>query len=79
MNIPFNLNKAMAAASILLGDTEHRCMEYIRLLKLLYIADREVLAESDAPLLWKHLGTTRTTTNQTPFLPVHRSFSIVFA
>jgi len=51
MNIPFNLNKAMAAASILLGDTEHRCMEYIRLLKLLYIADREVLAESDAPLL----------------------------
>lgn len=51
MNIPFNLNKAMAAASILLGDAEHRCMEYMRLLKLLYIADREVLSESDAPLL----------------------------
>ena len=51
MNIPFKLNKAMAAASILLGDTEHRCMEYMRLLKLLYIVDREVLAESDAPLL----------------------------
>ena len=51
MNIPLNLSKAMAAASILLGDTEHHCMEYMRLLKLLYIADRTVLAESDAPLL----------------------------
>ena len=51
MNIPFNLDKAMAAASILLGDTEHRCMEYMRLLKLLYVADRTVLAESDGPLL----------------------------
>ena len=51
MNIPFNLDKAMAAASILLGSTEHCCMEYMRLLKLLYIADREVLAESDGPLL----------------------------
>ncbi len=51
MRIPFNLDKAMAAASILLGETEHRCMEYMRLLKLMYIVDREVLAESDAPLL----------------------------
>lgn len=51
MNIPFNLDKAMAAASILLSDTEHQCMEYLRLLKLLYIVDREVLTESDAPLL----------------------------
>jgi uncharacterized phage-associated protein len=55
MKIPFNLEKAMAATSILLGETEHRCMEYLRLLKLLYIADREILAKSDAPLLGSRL------------------------
>ena len=51
MKNSFNIRKAIAATSILLNETQHNCMEYLRLLKLLYIADREILAETDSTLL----------------------------
>ena len=59
MHFPFNLEKAIAAASVLLRDTDHKCMEYLRLLKLLYIADREALRESDAPILGARVAAMR--------------------
>lgn len=45
----FNFEKALQAAAILL-DLDGGRMERIRLLKLLYIADRELLAETGRPL-----------------------------
>jgi uncharacterized phage-associated protein len=45
----FNLDKTLAAAAVLLQE-HHGRMEYFRLLKLLYIADRELLAETGQPL-----------------------------
>jgi uncharacterized phage-associated protein len=45
----FNFEKTLQAAAFLLG-LDGRRMERIRLLKLLYIADRELLAQSGRPL-----------------------------
>ena len=45
MTFRFSFEKSLQAAGVLLGLDGGR-MERIRLLKLLYIADRELLAES---------------------------------
>ena len=45
MQLRFNFEKSLQAAGVLLRLEEGR-MPYMRLLKLLYIADREMLAES---------------------------------
>ena len=45
MTFRFNFEKSLQAAGVLLSLDGHR-MERIRLLKLLYIADRELLAET---------------------------------
>src|SRR5207253_1566731 len=45
----FNFTKSLQATGVLLelhGDS----MEYVRLLKLLHIADREMMAEASAPI-----------------------------
>ena len=49
MQFQFNFDKTMQAAAVLLSLDGDR-MESIRLLKLLYIADREILAETGAPI-----------------------------
>lgn len=49
MHFRFNFEKTMQAAGVLLGLDGDR-MEYMRLLKLLYIADREMLAETGSPI-----------------------------
>ena len=49
MQLRFNFEKSLQAAGVLLQLEEGR-MPYLRLLKLLYIADRELLAESAASL-----------------------------
>jgi uncharacterized phage-associated protein len=51
MSFPFNIEKAIQAASVLLSHHEQKRMEYIRLLKLLYIADRESVAETGRPII----------------------------
>jgi uncharacterized phage-associated protein len=45
----FDFTKTLQAAAVLL-DTDNGQMGYMRLLKLLYIADRELLAETGRPL-----------------------------
>jgi len=49
MYLRFNFEKSLQAAGVLLQLEEGR-MPYIRLLKLLYIADREMLAEAATPI-----------------------------
>jgi uncharacterized phage-associated protein len=49
MHLRFNFEKSLQAAGCLLELHGDR-MEYVRLLKLLYIADREMLAEAGAPI-----------------------------
>jgi uncharacterized phage-associated protein len=49
MHFRFNFEKSLQATGVLLGLDGDR-MEYMRLLKLLYIADREMLAETGAPI-----------------------------
>jgi uncharacterized phage-associated protein len=49
MHFRFNFEKTLQATGVLLGLDGDR-MEYMRLLKLLYIADREMLAETGAPI-----------------------------
>jgi uncharacterized phage-associated protein len=49
MKLRFDFEKSLQAAGVLLHLEEGR-MPYLRLLKLLYIADREMLAESAAPI-----------------------------
>ena len=49
MTFRFHLDKTLQAAGVLLGLDGGR-MGYIRLLKLLYIADRELLVETGRPL-----------------------------
>ena len=51
MFYPFKIEKAIQAAGVLLEQHEHQQMEYIRLLKLLYIADRESVGETGRPIL----------------------------
>lgn len=49
MQLRFNFEKSLQAAGVLLRLEEGR-MPYLRLLELLYIADREMLAESASPI-----------------------------
>ncbi len=49
MQFQFNFEKTVQAAAVLLSLDGDR-MESIRLLKLLYIADQEILAENGAPI-----------------------------
>ena len=49
MNFRFDFEKSLQAAGCLLELHGDR-MEYVRLLKLLYIADREMMAEAGAPI-----------------------------
>ncbi|WP_088255859.1 Panacea domain-containing protein [Fimbriiglobus ruber] len=53
LNYKFNFQKTLQASAVILGD-HHGRMEYIRLLKLLYIADRELLAETGRTLTGDH-------------------------
>ena len=45
MEFRFNFSRTLQSAAILLKLQPNRRMSYLRLLKLLYIADREMLAE----------------------------------
>jgi uncharacterized phage-associated protein len=49
MQLRFNFEKSLQAAGVLLHLEEGR-MPYLRLLKLLYIADREMLASTASPI-----------------------------
>lgn len=48
--IPFNVIKVAQASAVLLKQESRRCMGRMRLLKLLYIADREALAQFRRPI-----------------------------
>lgn len=50
MSFQFSEKKATQAAATLLELTEGSSMSYLKLIKLLYIADRESLRESGAPI-----------------------------
>jgi uncharacterized phage-associated protein len=50
MLIPFHVEKVAQAAAVLLKTEENRRMSRLRLLKLLYVADRERLQESGRPI-----------------------------
>lgn len=50
MLIRFEVPKVIQAAAVLLNTTEGKRMTRLRLLKLLYIADRESLAETEQPI-----------------------------
>lgn len=45
-----DIEKTIQAASVLLEGTEGRSMSYLRLLKLLYLADREMLRRTGLPI-----------------------------
>jgi uncharacterized phage-associated protein len=47
----YPISKAIQAAGVLLEQQSHASMEYIRLLKLLYIADRISLQETGVPIV----------------------------
>jgi len=49
MHFQFRFEKALQAAGVLLERAGGR-MEYLRLLKLLYIADREMIAQELSPI-----------------------------
>lgn len=49
MQVHFNYDKSLEASAYLL-ELEGHSMEYMRLIKLLYIAERELLAQSASPL-----------------------------
>jgi uncharacterized phage-associated protein len=50
MTYRLNINKAIQAAGVLLREEPSRRMSYMRLLKLLYIADRESLKKTGRPI-----------------------------
>lgn len=50
MPFHFDFEKALQAVGVILQNTPGRSMEYLRLLKLLYIADRESLKETGRPI-----------------------------
>src|SRR5438132_11862522 len=50
MHFCFSAKKAMQAASAVLRTEETRRMPYLRLLKLLYIADRESIRDTGRPI-----------------------------
>jgi uncharacterized phage-associated protein len=54
MHFRFHLTKAIQAASVLLEYEKSRRMSSMRLLKLLYVADRESLAETGRPITGDH-------------------------
>lgn len=51
MNFPFKIDKTIQAAGVLLCSERSRQMSYLRLLKLLYIADRESLRKTGRPII----------------------------
>lgn len=51
MTFPFNLRKTIQAVGVVLDADDRRVMDYIRLLKLLYIADREAILETGRPII----------------------------
>jgi len=53
MHLRFNIGKAIQAAYVLL-ELEGGRMSYFRLLKLLYIADRESVQETGLPITFAH-------------------------
>lgn len=56
---PFNPLKTIQAVAFLLRREPARRMNYMRLLKILYLAEREILAESGKPLSGSHVVATR--------------------
>jgi uncharacterized phage-associated protein len=54
MQFRFDFTKALQAAGVLLGAERARQMSYLRLFKLLYIADREMLAATGRPITGDH-------------------------
>ena len=59
MTFPFNLRKTIQAVGVLLDADDRRVMDYIRLLKLLYIADREAISETGRPIIGSKLVALR--------------------
>ncbi len=55
MHYRFDPRKAMQAAAALLRAEETRQMGYLRLLKLLYIADRESIRDTGRPITGDHV------------------------
>ncbi len=47
---PFKFDKALQAAAYLLRREPHRTMNYMRLLKVLYVADRESIRQTGRPI-----------------------------
>ena len=60
MFYPFKIDKAIQAAGVLLNEHQRGQMEYLRLLKLLYIADREAIAETGQPIVGSRVVAMRT-------------------
>jgi uncharacterized phage-associated protein len=54
MHFRFDYTKTLQAAGVLLEAERTRQMSYLRLLKLLYIADREMLASTGRPVTGDH-------------------------
>lgn len=50
MSFHFNIHKVTQAVALLLSQEEGKKMNYMKLIKLLYIADRESLKETSAPI-----------------------------
>ncbi len=55
MGFPFKIDKTMQAIATLLRFHDTKEMSYLRLLKLLYIADRESLKETGRPITGDHI------------------------
>ncbi len=51
----FSLQKALQAAAVLLKTENERRMNYMRLLKLLYIADRESVKQTGCPITYDRI------------------------
>lgn len=50
MSFHFNIDKAVQAVSVLLALSPSKSMNYMKLIKLLYIADRESIKETGTPI-----------------------------
>src|SRR5438477_7194490 len=55
MRFQFNIDKTMQAIATLLRFHNTKEMSYLRMLKLLYIADRESLKETGRPITGDHV------------------------
>jgi hypothetical protein len=51
VHFPLNVEKAIQAVGVLFRNDRVRRMNYMRVLKLLYIADREALGETGRPII----------------------------